>query len=156
LLLRHFELPFAEVGVPLDTPEYERRIGALSPTRRVPALHVGDEVVWDSLAICEVANERWLGDRGWPSEPRARAAARSAAAEMHSGFGALRARFGDPRGFLCGGFGIVDAMYAPVCVRFRGYGVPVDAVGRAFMDTIFALPAMREWQRGAETEVPAP
>jgi glutathione S-transferase len=190
LLLRHFELPFAEVGVPLDTPDYERRIGALSPTRRVPALHVGDEVVWDSLAICEVANERWLGDRGWPSEPRARAAARSAAAEMHSGFGALRAqlpfdalrvpgaphwdaaverdvarilqlwgelraRFGDARGFLCGGFGIVDAMYAPVCVRFRGYGVPVDAVGRAFMDTIFALPAMREWQRGAEAEVPA-
>jgi hypothetical protein len=33
--------------------------------------------------------------------------------------------------------------------------VPVDAVGRAFMDTIFALPAMREWQRGAEAEVPA-
>jgi glutathione S-transferase len=190
LLLRQFGVDFAEVGVPLDTPEYERRIGALSPTRRVPALHVGDEVVWDSLAICEVANERWLDGRGWPAEPRARAAARSAAAEMHSGFGALRtqlpfdalrvpgpphwdaavdrdvarilqlwgelrARFGDGRGFLCGGFGIVDAMYAPVCVRFRGYGVPVDAAGRAFMDAIFALPAMREWQRGAESEVPA-
>jgi glutathione S-transferase len=185
LLLRHFGVAFDEVVVPLDTPEYERRIGDLSPTRRVPSMHVGDELIWDSLAICEVANERWLGGRGWPDAPRARAAARSAAAEMHSGFGALRtqlpfdarrtpgaphwddaasrdidrvqaiwadlrARFGDERGFLCGGFGIVDAMYAPVCVRFRGYGVPVDDTARAFMDTIFALPAYREWQAAAE------
>jgi glutathione S-transferase len=185
LLMRHFGVAFEEVQLPLDTPEYERRIGDWSPTRRVPVMHVGDELVWDSLAICEVANERWLGGRGWPAEPRARAAARSAAAEMHSGFAALRTqlpfdarrtpgtphwdaaatrdmarvqavwaglrtRFGDARGFLCGDFGIVDAMYAPVCVRFRGYGVPVDANARAFMDAIFALPAYREWQRDAD------
>ena len=36
-------------------------------------LRIGDEVVWDSLAICEVANERWLGGRAWPAEARARA-----------------------------------------------------------------------------------
>jgi len=157
----------------------------------VPVMHVGDALVWDSLAICEVANERWLGDRGWPSEARARAAARSAAAEMHSGFGALRtqlpfdarrvpaaphwdaavgrdaariqqvwgdlrARFGDARGFLCGGFGIVDAMFAPVCVRFRGYGVPVDAVAQAYIDTLYALPAMREWLAAAQTDTATP
>jgi glutathione S-transferase len=64
----------------------------------------------------------------------------------------LRTRFGDARGFLCGDFGIVDAMFAPVCVRFRGYGVPVDATARAYMATIFALPAFRDWQAGADAE----
>jgi len=187
LLLRRFDIAFEELVLPLDTPEFERRIGDYSPSRRVPALHVDGEVIWDSLAICEVANERWLDGAGWPAEPRARAAARSAAAEMHAGFPALRrqlpfdchrapaaphwdgeaaadvariqalwadlrARFGDGRGFLCGGFGIVDAMFAPVCVRFRGYGVPVDANARAYMDTIFALPAFREWQAAADAE----
>ena len=185
LLLRHFGVPFEELVLPLDTPEYERRIGDWSPTRQVPVLHVDGDVVWDSLAICEVADERWLGGRGWPSDPRARAAARSAAAEMHSGFAALRrqlpfdarrvpgaphwdaavdrdvarieaiwaglrARFGDARGFLCGDFGIVDAMFAPVCVRFRGYGVPVDATSRAFMDAVLSLPAYGEWQAAAD------
>ena len=191
LLLRQFCVAFDTLVLPLDTPEFERRIGDHSPTRRVPALQVDDEVIWDSLAICEVANERWLSGAGWPGEPRARGAARSAAAEMHSGFAALRrqlpfdcrrvpaapqwddeaaadvariqalwadlrARFGDQRGFLCGGFGIVDAMYAPVCVRLRGYGVPVDANARAYMDTIFALSAFREWQSAADAEPAAP
>ncbi len=189
LLLRHFGVAFEETMLPLDTPEFERRIGGYSPTRRVPVLHVGDEVIWDSLAICEVVSERWLGGRGWPDDPRARGAARSASAEMHSGFAALRtqlpfdslrtpeaphwddavsrdvariqvlwswlrARHGDERGFLCGDFGIVDAMFAPVCVRLRGYGVPVDAETHAYMATIFALPAFVAWQEGANAEPP--
>jgi glutathione S-transferase len=187
LLMRHFGLDFDEVVLPLDTPEYFRRIPDYSPTGRVPALHLDGEVVWDSLAICETVNERWLGGRGWPADARARAAARSAACEMHSGFGALRsqlpmnckrqpraphwdeaaardmarieavwrdlrARFGADGDFLCGDFGIVDAMFAPVCVRFRGYGVPVADDSRAYMQDVFDLPAMREWQAAAEAE----
>jgi glutathione S-transferase len=187
LLLRHFGIEFDEIVLPLDTPEFYQRIGQYSPNGRVPALHVGDEIIWDSLAICETANERWLGDRGWPTEPRARAAARSAAAEMHSGFAAmrsqlpmncrrqpraphwdanaskdiarieqlwqdLRSRHGAGGDFLCGEFGIVDAMFAPVCVRFRGYGPSLGEQALAYMQTIFALPAMREWQAGADAE----
>jgi len=187
LLLRHFDLPFEEEVLPLDTPEYYRRIGQYSPSGRVPSLHVGDEVIWDSLAICGVAKGRWLGGRGWPGDPRARAAARSASCEMHAGFGALRAQLpmdcsrqprephwdeaaardiarmqelwrglrqahGDGEGFLCGSFGIVDAMFAPVCVRFRGYGVQVDRNAERYMDTIFALPAMRQWLADAALE----
>ena len=187
LLLRHFGVDFDEVVLPLDTPEYYARIGDYSPTGRVPAMHVGDERVWDSLAICEIANERWLGGRGWPSDPRARSAARSAACEMHSGFGALRGQMpmqcnrqpterhwdeaaqrdiervqqlwrelrqshGDGEGFLCGSFGIVDAMFAPVCVRFRGYGPALDRNAQRYMDTIFALPAMRAWLADAAIE----
>jgi glutathione S-transferase len=49
---------------------------------------MGETVVWDSLAIAEYLAERHPGI--WPKEAGARAWARSAAAEMHSGFSALR------------------------------------------------------------------
>ena len=66
--------------------------------------------------------------------------------------GHLRGR--DPDGdFLCGGFGIVDAMFAPVAMRFVGYGVAVDELSATYIDAIRALPAMREWEEAARDEV---
>ncbi|MFT3907158.1 MAG: glutathione S-transferase family protein [Steroidobacteraceae bacterium] len=59
-----------------------------APNGRVPCLIDGAVVVWDSLAIAEYLAERHAGV--WPADPVARAYARSAAAEMHSGFPALR------------------------------------------------------------------
>ena len=59
-----------------------------SPSGKVPALHDGERVVWDSLAIAEYLAERHPGI--WPEDEDARAWARCAAAEMHSGFNALR------------------------------------------------------------------
>lgn len=59
-----------------------------SPTALVPALVDGDVTVWDSLAIAEYVAETY--PQVWPSHKPARAWARSAAAEMHSGFTALR------------------------------------------------------------------
>ena len=191
LLLRHFGVEFEERKLPLDTPAFFAEIERWSPTRRVPALHDGDLVIPDSMAICEYANERWLDGRGWPIDLRERAVARAAAAEMHSGFAALRgqlpmnarrvpdgyrwnadaqadidrvqalwrglrARFGGRAAsagdFLCGGFGIVDAMFAPVVLRFRGYGVAMDEVATAYCDAVLALPAMREWLADAVAE----
>ena len=66
---------------------------AISPTGKVPCLV--DEAaakvsVWDSLSIAEYLAERHPGI--WPAEPIPRAWARSAAAEMHSGFSELRSR----------------------------------------------------------------
>lgn len=91
LLLQHHEIPFEELRLPLDTAEFRRRIGALSPSGRVPVLHDGRLVVWDSLAIVEYVNEAYLEGRGWPTDRSTRARARSAVAELHSGFSALRA-----------------------------------------------------------------
>ena len=57
--------------------------------KRARALPVDDGwAVWDSLAIAEYLAERHAGV--WPSDAQARAWARSAAAEMHSSFTALR------------------------------------------------------------------
>ncbi|WP_161945034.1 glutathione S-transferase N-terminal domain-containing protein, partial [Xanthomonas nasturtii] len=92
LLLRHFQVPFEEVALPLNTPEFQSRIAGYSPTRQVPVLWDDALHVWDSLAICEYINERWLDGRGWPAELAVRAQARAAAAEMHSGFAALRSQ----------------------------------------------------------------
>jgi glutathione S-transferase len=64
----------------------------------------------------------------------------------------LRSRFGGDAGFLCGEFGIVDAMFAPVCVRFRGYGPRLGVQALEYMQNILDLPAMREWQVAAEAE----
>src|SRR5690606_22714693 len=52
----------------------------------------GDTAVWDSLAIVEYLAERH--DTVWPKDAQARAWARSAAAEMHSGFASLRSTCG--------------------------------------------------------------
>ena len=54
----------------------------------VPCLVDAHTTVWDSLAITEYVGERHPGV--WPAEALARAWARSAAAEMHSGFVGLR------------------------------------------------------------------
>ena len=190
LLMREAGIAFEEVRVPLDTPEFEQRIGALSPTRRVPALHDDGLVISDSLAICEYINERWLHGGGWPADLRTRALARAASAEMHSGFAALRSqlpmncrrrpdgyrwnaaaqadieriqqlwrelrgRHAEQGEFLCGSFGIADAMFAPVVVRFDGYGVHGDDVVQQYMAAVQALPSLQAWCReaGAEPEV---
>ena len=54
--------------------------------------------------------------------------------------------------FLFGAFTIADAMFAPVATRFTTYGVELDAPCRAYVDAIFALPAMRRWVADAERE----
>jgi glutathione S-transferase len=64
------------------------RFRAFAPNGKVPCLIDGDTIVWDSLAITEYVAERHASV--WPTDRKARAWARSAAAEMHSGFGTLR------------------------------------------------------------------
>ena len=88
VFLRKVGFEFREQIVHFDTPNYQAEIAALSPSRRVPVLIDGETAIWDSLAICEYAAD--CTGRGLPKDRMARALARSAAAEMHSGFAALR------------------------------------------------------------------
>jgi glutathione S-transferase len=88
LFLRKAGLEFSEQIVYFDASDYQAQIALLSPSRRVPLLIDSGLKIWDSLAICEYAAEST--GRGLPGDPRARARARSVAAEMHSGFQALR------------------------------------------------------------------
>lgn len=88
VLMRALDIPFQEHVHLFGEGSNWQRFRAFSPTGRVPCLHDGETVVWDSLAIAEYLAERHAGV--WPDDPVARAWARCAAAEMHAGFGALR------------------------------------------------------------------
>ena len=91
LLLQQFEIPFAERVIPLYEPTSSLEIQRHSPSGKVPVLDADGIVVWDSLAIAEFVAEARADLAIWPREPAARAMARSLCAEMHGGFGALRA-----------------------------------------------------------------
>jgi glutathione S-transferase len=91
LVLKHAGAEFSERLVPLRQGDAtEAAIARHSPSGLVPALIDGDLTVWDSLAICEYVAERFPEARLWPVDPKARALARAATSEMHSGFSSLR------------------------------------------------------------------
>lgn len=91
LAMRRSGLPFETEVVPLFRDDTAGRMAAFSDAPpRVPVLRRGDLVIWDSLAILEHAAEQAPDAGLWPDDPDIRAEARSAVAEMHSGFAALR------------------------------------------------------------------
>ena len=63
-----------------------------------------------------------------------------------------RKRFGAEGPFLFGRFSVADAMFAPVATRFSTYGVKLEPVAAAYVETIMNLPAMKEWVDGARRE----
>lgn len=88
LLMVECGIPFEERLVALRDGSSWEAFRAFAPNGKVPCLREGDTVVWDSLGIIEYLAERHAGV--WPAEAAARAWARCAVAEMHSGFSALR------------------------------------------------------------------
>lgn len=189
LTLKMAGIPFVEETIVLDQPGSKERLAEASPTGLLPVLEHRGGRIWDSLAICETLAERFPGARLWPDDPDARAQARAVAAEMHSGFAALRSelpmnvrRSGKPPAalsdlasaqiarvqqvwrdcrsrstaaggtLLFGRFSIADAMYAPVTVRFRSYGVALDPACAAYVRAVSDLPPMLEWCAGAMAE----
>jgi len=180
LALKQTGMPFREIVIELDRPGTAAEIRRYSPSGRVPTLLHGDLVIWDTMAIAEYLAETFPAARLWPLKPAARAVARSACAEMHSGWAELReslpmnliatpahkpltptverqvhrivelwrdcrSRFGAGGPFLFGPFTLADAFYAPVATRFETYGTPLPEDAAAYVSTLFALPAMREW-----------
>ena len=88
--LRQAQIPFEEVQLKFDRDVRVLGIEKYSRAGKVPVLVIDGEAVWDTLAICETVAELHPEKRLWPEDPRARRLARSACAEMHSGFQALR------------------------------------------------------------------
>jgi glutathione S-transferase len=63
-----------------------------------------------------------------------------------------RQRYARSGPFLFGAFTGADAMYAPVVHRFRTYAIDVGAEAKAYMETMMALPAFREWTEAGLAE----
>ena len=186
LVLKTAGVPFDTVQVRLEQSDTYANILRYSPSAKVPALILEDGVVNDSLAIAETIAEKFPQAGLWPSNEILRAKARSAAAEMHSGFVNLRTQlpFGVATGervekmlpetrweidrvfniwrdlraasrtteFLCGDFGIVDAMFAPVVFRFRRFGIEIPTDLKSHITAVLHYSPVIEWLTLAEKE----
>ena len=65
-----------------------------------------------------------------------------------------RMHYHDDGDFLFGEFSIADAMYAPVVLRFKSYGIEVGSAAKQYMQNILNLKAIQEWiQEGIEEDV---
>lgn len=184
LMMRELDLDFDEQLIPFGEEQDWQAYRQLGGSGKVPMLADGDRLVWDSLAILETLAEEHPDV--WPADSSARAWARSACAEMHSGFNTLRdictmnigatvhlreipealqrdinrvtelwlqglERFGGP--FLAGNrFSGVDAFFAPVVFRFRGYQLPAPEDCQNYIERMLALPGMQEWEQAALRE----
>ncbi len=81
---------YDETLIKLNQPDTRARLLEYSPTAKVPLLKCEHGIIADSLAIAEYLAERHPQANLWPTDVGARAQARSACAQMHSGFFALR------------------------------------------------------------------
>ena len=88
VLMKTLAIPFEEIVVPFTPISSWDEFRAFSPSGKVPCLNHAQLTVWDSLAIIEYLAES--NSSVWPESTEARAWARCAAAEMHSGFSAIR------------------------------------------------------------------
>lgn len=178
VLMRGCGIPFVERMLKFDSAEWSVQIDRLSPSGLVPVLWEGEPgtgfATWDTLAIAERLHEICPSSGIWPRDERDRARARSAAAEMHSGFRALRgampmnirgsypgkgmneavardierisAIWSNAAGpFLFGAYGAVDAFYAPVATRFVTYGVGLPEAASRYQEALLGSSAVRDW-----------
>lgn len=94
LLFDAFSVPCALRRAHMNSQAFEDMREEMAPARLVPAMRIGADgeplIVWDSLAMAETLSERHRDAHLWPRDPVRRATARSVAAEIHSGFAALR------------------------------------------------------------------
>lgn len=89
LAMKQAGLEFAEIRIPLDTPDTHREIRRYSPSGRVPVLLHDNITIWESWAICEYIVENFAPQL-LPRDREARAVARAVSLEMHAGFHDLR------------------------------------------------------------------
>lgn len=187
LLLSEAGIEFEEHRLALDTDAFTREISEFSPAAKVPVLALGDQSIWDTLAIAETVAERWPEKQLWPADAAARAHARSVSAEMHAGFQVMRdampmncramgrrvaltdpltadidrifdiwsecgRRYRSAGSWLFGSFSVADAMYAPVVLRFRTYGINLPESASAYPARLLESDALQNWLVAAESE----
>jgi glutathione S-transferase len=90
LLLKYFNIPFAETKIKLRDKNTKINILKFSPSGKIPCLIYGKIKIWDSLSICEFLGEKFKNKNLWPKNNIDKIMARNISYEMHSGFPNLR------------------------------------------------------------------
>jgi glutathione S-transferase len=148
LMVRIAGIECDEIVIPLDLPETAAAIRKHSPSGRVPVLlHRG---------FMELRNNMPMNIRASFPGKGMTPGVRADIERVTSIWRDCRKRFAGaaPKddGFLFGSFGAADAMYAPVVMRFRTFGVPLDADSEAYATAVLAHPAVKEWIDAAKNE----
>jgi glutathione S-transferase len=185
VLLRGRGILFQERMLKFESQEWRDHIAQLSPSGLVPVLWEGEPgagfATWDTLAIAERLHELFPEKGIWPTDAETRARARSAAAEMHAGFRALRGAMpmnirsrypgkgmndgvakdiarvsaiwgAAKRPYLYGEFCAADAFYAPVATRLVTYDVELKGTAGDYQQTLLASPGVKAWSTDAVKE----
>ena len=185
VLLRGRGIAFREQMLKFESPAWRDNIARLSPSGLVPVLWEGEPgsgfATWDTLAIAERLHELRPDSAIWPAHALQRARARAAAAEMHSGFRALRAAmpmnirsrypgkgmndsvakdiarisaiWAAAKGpYLFGDFSAADAFFAPVATRFVTYAVELKGAALKYQQALLDSPAVKAWSAAAVKE----
>lgn len=127
----------------------------LWPTDRAARAHARSIVAEMHSGFSALRNHFPMNIRRPPAAREATAGAAADIARIAAIWREARATYGAAGPFLFGRFSAADAFYAPVASRFRTYAIGMGPVESAYIDAIFAHPAMAEWvARGrAETWV---
>lgn len=62
-------------------------------------------------------------------------------------------QYGDQGGWLFGKFSVADAMFAPVVLRFRTYGINLPESAVHYPHRLLESEALQEWLLAAESEI---
>lgn len=188
--MKHYQVDFEEKRVALFTENTTNELSEYNSDLKVPILKDDELVVWDSLSILEYISEKYLNNRGLPTEVRARSVARSISSEMHSSYFNVRNElpmncrkkfenielsanaereidrikylwrkcrneYGNKGEWLFSEYSIADAMFAPIALRFDGYGVPLSGIEGDYVKSVLKHPGIVEWIEAGklETEV---
>jgi glutathione S-transferase len=185
VLMRGRGITFQERLLKFESQDWKDNIGRLSPSGLVPILWEGEPgkgfSTWDTLAIAERLHDLFPSQGVWPADGQLRARARSAAAEMHAGFRALRGAMpmnirsrypgkGMNEGvakdisrisaiweaakgpFLFGEFCAADAFFAPVATRLVTYGFELKGAARKYQEALLGSPGVTAWSADAVKE----
>ncbi len=118
LLFERFGLSVPKQVVDFNKATVAEQMAAYAPARTVPTWVTPEGIaISESLAIAEELATRHPDAGHWPTDPAARAVARTLTSEMHAGFGTLRSQ-------------------CPMNLRDAFLDVPVDADLRADLDRI--------------------
>ena len=130
-----------------DKPLWPRDTKARARARSVCAeMHSGFDALRSHLPMNIEAALPAVGERVLAEQP----AVRDDVARLFGMWSALLDAHGGP--LLFGEFGIADAFFAPVVMRFRTYAIEVPRLAKDYCAAVEALPAVREWIEAAQKE----
>ncbi len=132
---------FPEAGI------WPRHPQARSRARSICAeMHAGFGALRSHCPMNIEASLAQVGERIWATEPNVV----GDVARIESIWAEALTSSGGP--FLFGDFGAADAMFAPVCMRLRTYGLPLSDVAGDYLQRVCAADGVAAWIRDALAE----